>query len=195
MSISFMLSLMLSSVAMVSLEKWIHNNVRWKLSFFLIFTQGWARRTSGSTGTVWWMSVRVQHFFWILKKRVFFSKNEQIFEILFTFLCYFEGSIDVEAVVGEDGTQWVQNNPCKHCVEIKRFTQCFIRYHWKHTQQVFGWPKVFVLVDPAVEDHQEDEDAVVGDERHPGWELTLILDVHEHTEQCDSCNAVAWGLE
>ena len=39
------------------------------------------------------------------EEKSFFSKNEQIFEILFTFLCYFEGSIDVEAVVGEDGTQ------------------------------------------------------------------------------------------
>ena len=65
----------------------------------------------------------------------------------------------------------------------------------KHTQQVFGWPEVFVLVDPAVEDHQKGKDAVVGDQRHPGRELTLILDVHEHAEQCDSRNAVARGFQ
>ena len=55
-----------------------------------------------------------------------------------------------------------------------------------HTQEVFGRPKVLVLVDPGVEDHEEDEDAVVGDDCNPGAELTLIPDIHEHAEQGDS---------
>ena len=63
------------------------------------------------------------------------------------------------------------------------------------TKEVLGRPKVLVPVDPVVEDHQQDNDAVVSDDSHPGAELTLILDVHEHAEQGDPRNTIACGLQ
>ena len=104
MSISFMLSLMLSSVAMVSLEKRIHNNVKVKTIFFLKI---YPRLSTTNIRKYRDCLMNVGSCPTILlgpDEKIFFSKNKQIFEILFTFLC-FEGSIEVEAVVGEDGTQ------------------------------------------------------------------------------------------
>ena len=54
-----------------------------------------------------------------------------------------------------------------------------------------GWAKVLVFGHEAIEYEQYHEHTVVGDDCFDGGELAIILDIHEHAEQCDSWNAVA----
>ena len=186
MSISFMSALMLSSMAMVSLEKNV--KILWKLkSIYPRLSTKNIRKyrdcvmNVGSCPTVFLDPG-------LNGEDLIFLK---IFRFVLTFLCV-KSRTKVEAVVREDWTQWVENNSCnKLCWDSRG-----LHIHTLvHTQQVFGGPKVLVLVDPGVEDHEEDEDAVVGDDCHPGAELTIIPDVHEHAEQGDSWNAVAGGFQ
>ena len=54
-----------------------------------------------------------------------------------------------------------------------------------------GWAKFLVFGHEAIEYEQYHEHTVVGDDCFDGRELAIILDIHEHAEQCDSWYAVA----